>query len=234
MAPFRRTKFTPASTKQIASRIRRTSIPKQISNVRKSVKKIQRKEELKHLDTLVNDSTIPGSGTFYLLNGVSQGDTNILREGNEISPTSIQFKCAITLAVTEGNSRTFRHIIFWDSQPNGAAPTIGQILDDNVITTYTYAPYEYDYNKRFKIVHDKIISMVAPSPGPTTNGTSSDFINPTFVYKKKIKLGRIVKYIGTGATIASIGTNSLYSLWIDTDSSSATVYCGYRLYFKDD
>lgn len=209
------------------------SVPKQIANVKKSVKKIQSKEELKFVDTPLAAVAIGTTPTLTLLNGVAQGDTALTRDGNDITATSIQFRgFAASDADTISGEVVYRHIVFWDQQANGAAPTAAAVLDNSVITNFVNAPYKRSTQKRFKILVDKTFVLKPQVLSPTNPGT--EIIRPLFYCKKKRALSRTVKYNGAAATIAEIDSNSLYSMWMSSAASSGTVTMGYRFYYKDD
>lgn len=213
----------------------RPSLRNQVKNVKKSVKEIQSKDELKYLDTFIGGTSITNTPLLTLLNGMQQGDTVSTRQGDSITPTSIQYRCRVVQSPTALSDVIFRHLILWDRQPNGAAPTATDILDTTLISEYTVAPYQRQYQKRFKILHDKVIKLSPAMADPTAPTTQ---VLQPFSYKQfKKALSRVVNYRrGQNAgTVADIASNSLYSLWVAQSAASAgTVICGYRMYYKDD
>lgn len=211
----------------------RKRVPR-ISTINKKIRSIQSKEELKYIDTLHNTS-IPTSGTLQLLNGVALGDDNNEREGKEISLTSIQFRAQFYSVTGQLTTSVIRMLIFYDMQANGAAPTAATLLDNTVITSLWLAPYNREYQKRYKILYDKIIQLTPQVVLNTTAGDTTTVLAVEKYVRKKIRLGRTVKYIGDTAAITSIATNSLYLLLIsDASSNTPTTLGGYRVYFKDD
>lgn len=212
------------------------SLRKQVMNVKKSVKELKAKDELKYLDTFINGTGMTSTSTLNLLNGMTLGDDVSNREGNEISPTSIQCKFNLQQVATAVNSdHVIRQIVFWDSQSNGAAPSAGDLLDLATITAPTIAPYKRQYQKRFKIIYDKVFVLHPGTVDPTA--ATTQILAPTVHSGFKRALGRVVKFRNAqnAGTVADIASNSLYSLWV-TNSASAnvTVTAGYRMYFKDD
>lgn len=219
------------------------SLTKQVESVAKTVKDLQNKEELKYLDTYINAQSPSSTGLLTLLNGMTTGSTPGTRQANEISCTSIQFRAVYRiddLYVTTGP--VYRHLIVWDSQSNGAAPTLGDVLDQSVITNATLAPYKREYQKRFKILYDKAGSMnsshaneIQQATGPPITSTTTLVYEYMYYAKGKVPLSRVTKYRNaqnTG-TITDIATNSLFSIWV-CPTNSVIVTCGYRLYYKDD
>lgn len=213
----------------------RPSLRNQVKNVSKSVKEIQAKEELKYVDTFLNGSALTSTATLTLLNGMTLGDDVSNRDGNSIAPTSIQCRYLLSGVATSTNSDIVaRHMILWDSQANGAAPSAGDILDGATIATSILSPYKRQYQKRFKILYDKV-HVLRPQMVDPANATT-EILVPVVYKKVKRSLSRVTNFRNaqnTG-TITDIATNSLYSLWVTNAATAlATVSAGYRMYFKD-
>lgn len=209
------------------------SLSKQIVNVKKNIREMKNKEELKHYDTfpLVGTQILNQSApTFNVLNAMDTGDLPTQREGGEVQGTSVQFRCTMNSRVSATQAfQVLRHIILYDAQANQALPTVGQILDLSVITVSVYAPYNYSFQKRFKILFDRTYVL---NPNNTAESIA---VTET----EKIPLSRVTKYIPSApfGTIGDINTNSLITLWLSdqgTTGQGPFVTCGYRFYFKDD
>lgn len=209
---------------------------KQLVSLNRRVHKINKIFELKHLD--IQASISPATaGTFQLLNGMAEGDSPILRDGNDMNATSIQWRMRVVGDVDAiAGGFCIRHIIFWDQQANGVAPTLAELLDLSVINTGVIAPYNRNNQKRFKIIEDKSLTL---NPNlATTTVVATGVVSTVFSLRQmshgKRQLSRQVKYIGNGATIASIGTNSLYSVMVsDSNTEVPIVQMGYRYFAKD-
>lgn len=231
---FERNPNMPRKPILIVSKKKKAPTNKTLNN---KIKRIQSKEELKHVDVLSSGTTLPSTGTFLLLNGVDQGDTDILREGNDITATSIQWRIRYITDVDLVQHVHIRMIVFWDQQPNGAAPTAATLLDTSVITSIINAPYNRNYQKRFKILHDSITTIVPQTIQtftPATGATTQLVANGAYRHSKR-NLSRTVKYSGAGATVAAIQTNSLYAFWVSNVAAEfPTMVAGFRFYFKDD
>lgn len=215
------------------------TLPKQILNVKKSVRKIQAHEELKYVDTIVGVTGMTTGGVPLLLNGMQQGNaaagpTN--RQGDQITATSIQFRLKFdSPAAGVFQPGNIRHLIVWDAQANGASFAVGDLLDAASGANLAYCPYKREYQKRFKIVYDKVtpVSVTAVDP----NAGTSIYLSSVHYKKAKRALNRLVKYRNaqnTG-TITDIASNSLYGVFIaDTVNMGANIVGNYRFYFKDD
>jgi len=210
-------------------------VTNEVKNVKRSVRKMQNAEELKYLDTYLNAGAMTTTPTLTLLNGMTLGDTVNQRDANQITPTSIQFRAYLVADPTYYDTDImWRHIILWDSQANGAAPTAGDILDTAVINAYVLAPYKREYQKRYKIIYDKV-GVLKPRVVDLANA-ANQYVSDVSISKKKRQLNRIVKYRNAqnSGTIVDIGSNSLYSFWVSSVANGFTAFCGYRMYFKDD
>lgn len=210
------------------------SLTKQVRSVKKTIRRIQNEEELKYKDTYLNGTSLSATPVVTLLNGLILGDDVSNRQGDDITATSIQFRAFFwQAATTAGSDSLVRHLIIWDSQANGAAPSAGDILDAATITPLVLSPYKRQYQKRFKIVYDNSLVLkpqVVDPANPTT-----EIVVP-YVHKRfKKALHRVVKYRNAQNTglITDIASNSLYSVLIASQSGVAATI-GYRLYYKDD
>lgn len=219
----------------------RAPVRRQIRNVKRSIKKINRKIQIRYLDTVHNSTANSTTGSFQLLNGMVQGDTDITRTGNELDATSIQCRgyCYLdsNVAGAVNTVRTVRLLVFWDQQPNGSAPVVGDILATTTITNLINSPYNRDNQKRFKILIDKRITL-NPSTLLTDSGSGNYVLTPTRVsFRFKRKLARTVKYDGNAGTIADLTTNSLYSFICCDDQVTNNEFplfqMGYRFIWKD-
>lgn len=210
---------------------------KQIKNVQKHVKKIIRMEELKHVDTIISSiaaASDPGVAQTILLNGLSQGNSNLTRVGDEVMYTSIQVKGFVnsdTDMITLG--AVVRMIVFWDKSPNGVAPTAANLLDNSVITTYVNAPYNSDYYKRFKILYDRRLAL---NPQVLLTAATTEPLSVPFDFRKGFN--RQSNYgLGNAGTIADITRGACYILLLSNyaaaSASVPTVQAGVRLIFKE-
>lgn len=210
---------------------------KKIKQIQKKVRKIENYVELKHKDTFFNVVEMvsdPGVANTILLNPLSQGDTDITRDGNLVKYTSMQLKGTIFSRTANVNGAPYRIIIFWDKAVNGIAPTAAMLLDASVITNLVDAPYNNDNFPRFKIIYDTR-SSINPNYLLTGLVTAMNFAK-TITHREKIS--RTTNYgLGNTGDITDISVNSMYALFLSnaTDASNLgpTFTGGIRLYFRD-
>lgn len=168
--------------------------------------------EFKHLEN-VNSATSSTTAALILLNGMAPGDTGETRDGQSIRMKSVLMRGTI-LVNPSATATVHRTMLFLDTQPNGAAPGIGDILDT---ATNVLSPINISNGSRFKILKDLFHNVDVAA-------------NPIITFQKFVKLGFHTKYnAGTAGTIADITTNALYILHM---SSEATNTATFNYYFR--
>lgn len=209
----------------------------------KKIKKIESQIELKLVDTYQN-GTVNAGGVLTLLNGLTPGvegtdQPNGGLIGNECHFTSLQLRGTIIgdKDYVDGPV-VVRAIVFWDRQANGAAPVLAAaspapaLLDVQIVTSPTEAPFMYQTQDRFRVLYDKRF-VINPKFGTVTNPPTSVFPEG-ILFKKKIKLGRKTKFDIPDGAITGIVTNSLYyALVSDAAANEPLVQTGLRVYYKD-
>lgn len=238
-------KFNNYKKKKMPHATKRVDVAqnKKIENLEKKFKSLKEEIEVKHKDTLLSGVELvsaPVAGTnILLLNGLSQGNTNITRIGDNVKITSIQFRGRLTSAIALLGTSRPRVIIFWDKQANGAAPAATDLLDNSVITRLTDSPYNHDYIERFDILYDKtwVIDSNAVADFDPATGTTSTVMPKSVKINKYKKLQRKVNYgLGNAGTVADISHNSLYLMLISetaTGSNPPTAFMGIRINYRD-
>lgn len=182
--------------------------------------------ELKTIDISSGPSTFATAGAVLLLNGVATGTDYNTRVGRKILMKALNFKLSCYINSACPNGDIIRCMIVYDSQANGAAPTVANILQ----TAAWDSPMNLDNRDRFSVLYDKYRSVPAYNyaAGAITTG---DFNSPMFkVYKT---LSHDVNFSGTGATVASIATGSVYLLTISFNGSGVGYYVNSRTRFVD-
>lgn len=140
------------------------------------------------------------TATVALLNGSGIGSDDFNHVGRKTLMKSIQWRFTGHLAPTTTGSSAIRMLIIYDKQANGVAPTTTQVVVADSIEN----PMQLDYSERFVVLVDEIIECVG-TQGPQA-----------FYTKGYRKINLPCEFIGTGGTITSIGTGSIYSyVWQD-------------------
>lgn len=165
------------------------------------------KTEFKYIDTniaLASDTT----GAILLLNGSAEGVGPSQHVGRRTVIRSIELKCTNLVTAGTGTDQRQRTVLVYDSQPNGVALTIAEVLN----TVNTNAFRNMDYRMRFKILMDKTVNL---------NASGESGSAEAWKFYQRVYLP--VNYDATAdATIASISTGSLYIFTIGTNVAGNT------------
>lgn len=216
---------------------------KQITNIKKTIRTIERKQEISFFDTMINGVALvsnPNTAHILLLNGMVEGDDDSQREKSHISYTSLQFKGVVRNAVLTVDAPVCRIIMFWDKQANGTAPTAAQLLDVSTITLHINAPYNKDYWKRFKIIYDHrfVLNLQAVQQFAVATGITERYAPVEIPISFRKRLNRMTNYgLGNTGTITDISSNSIYIMLLSDNaivSNPPTLNAGIRLLYKDD
>lgn len=174
------------------------------------------RDELKFIDSNV-DGASPAVGAVFLINGIVQGTDYNQRIGRKVMLKSIFVRFTINAVpanlALQGD--VVRLMIFYDSQANGAAPAITDVL---AIAEYD-SPMNLNNRDRFKVLHDKFYTMWANTYAAGIGGILTGNAIPKFS-QKYIKCNMEEIFGGTGATIGSIQTGSLWFLTISQNEVS--------------
>jgi len=219
-----------------AVRIRARSRVPTNKSLNRKIKKIQRKEELKYADYAHTAVISASAGNFFLLNGVNQGTGDHEMIGEAHTSTSIQLRGHLqadsAIAGPLRSSQVVRVMVFYDRQPNGAAPTYADLFN-NVFATglELYAPYNEDNSMRFKFVYDKI-KVINPQWADAAGTTQQ---NNIVTLKFKRKLGRKVNYSdGNPGDITGINSNALWLYVLGlSNTDPPSIFATTRYIFKD-
>lgn len=166
--------------------------------------------ELKVLDVAPTSVNMSTGMSFALLNGIAQGDDYNTRDGRKINMKSIHLIMTLrnrndVTGATYAQGDMVRVVLFMDRQANGVDPTAVQLYD----TDSLHSQLKLDNRERFTILKEWKLTL----NGMANTGASGTLVAgapKTYFLKKYLRLNTDVVYQGTGATIASIATNSLY------------------------
>lgn len=188
------------------------------------IKKLEHSEELKYDDDY-DAATVYNNSSFLLLNNIGQGDDYNQRIGEEIVSKflNIKFRIGRTASI---DAITYRVMVFWDLQANGAAPTLYTstslttgLLDNSLVSIPSMVPHNYRTKDRYHILFDKTY----------VNNAESSATIKWMQINKNFKLGGAkVKYGTSGNSIAAIASRALYFFCM-AHTSSATDTTDFRV-----
>lgn len=186
------------------------------------------RNELKVIDTNTALTPFAATGALQLINGVATGTDYTDRVGRKIIMRSLYMRIFIypTITTNSQNGTTSRCLVVYDTQPNNAPPAVADILQVN---TYD-APMNLSNRDRFKVLYNHYVFTPAfvYAAASLTNG---DPIPRMFKCYKKINLPTI--FSGTGSTIGSIQTGSVYVLLQSNNDLTTSADGWFRIRFED-
>lgn len=183
------------------------------------------RDELKFVDANV-DGASPAVGAVYLLNGITQGTDYNQRIGRKVQIKSVFCRWTINVnpAQLALQGDVVRLMIIYDAQANGVAPAITDILQ---IAEFD-SPMNLNNRDRFKVLHDKFHTMWANTYAAGLGGIQTGTGCPKFS-QKFIKCNMEEIFGGTGNTIGSIQTGSIFFLTISQNEvSGVSIYSRVR------
>lgn len=186
-------------------------------------RRVQEEKNYKDFEFNLNPTGI--TPTISLINGVAQGTGVSERVGRRICIKSVQIRGMLRTAYQSANvtsaviniSDAWRIMLIWDTQVNGVAPGITDILNGITSGTYFEALTNLNNRERFNILMDKTgnYSYTGGVPDDVTSQESTT--SATHAFKKYKKLNHIVTFnSGTTDQVGSITTGALWLVCIST------------------
>lgn len=174
-----------------------------IEKIEKDVRKLKKFEAAAiHSATFSSAITLDDVGTLTYLGTISQGDQETQRNGNAISPISLEYRCH-SLSSNLGVNTFVRYIIFQDNNSQGNLPTTSEVLASAAVNSM-YA-INNNLEGRFRILRDWSHTLTPPN----IDGSLK-------LFKGKIKNLNKMYFGGTGATVADARAGGLFLLRITT------------------
>lgn len=233
-----------ASANQLARKKARVSLGYQLG---RSLYR-QPKVELKCIDATKFTAAFrtPAAATSIAgpINAIGNGPEIFQRVGRKVYMKSVQIKGFIANAATaiQDNGRLF---LIYDSQSNGAFPSVGDVISDlnpAGVTTTGLSMINLNNRQRFTILRDHHITFpaVTNAAGVLTNGPS---FNDTTRYSYEINWFIKLKGLETiynqlapagGPDITEIASGSLFLMFVSTQQDAVYNFIGQtRLRFYD-
>lgn len=175
-------------------------------------------QELKTIDEVSQAYEFSSTGTINLINGVAQGTDFTQRVGRKFNMKSILLRGRIAVGATPTGG-TWRLMLVYDKQTNGAAPAITDIVDAIGMS----GVQNLSNRDRFVVIMDK-------------SGFLEATTKITIPFKKYKKCNLEVINGGTGDTVGSIQTGALWVISMGNLATGVTAITGTitsRVRFKD-
>jgi len=182
--------------------------------------------EAKYLDRTVSSTASFAAPNLINLSAMAQGTTEITRIGNSILSKNISVTIQLVPDMATRSYHCYRILLFVDKQQAGTPPNTTELFANSATTLFSQK--NKNYTDRFVFLKDKFITIDA-NIDPT-----ADALNANRVIKIFKKTDFHIRYIGTDATNASQGNNSLYLLiWPQDPTTGQGFSMTSRLNFTD-
>lgn len=189
-----------------------------------------------------NFLTIAAPPVMTLLNGVQVGAAFYNRIGSKMEMKSLHIRGSLQNAATDADC-FLRMIVFYDRQPNAAAPVITDLIQSRDQTgaaaTTAVSEINLDNRDRFVIIRDKqwFAPAVTNTAGVLTNGPQYPGDDERWDVNEFIKLNQLVTHFKSSTNptvIGDINTGALFITFL-TNGTTATwiAKVGFRLRFGD-
>ena len=150
------------------------------------------------------------TGAFQLLNPSQPGTGAGQRIGMKVSLTSVELRHQNYCTVTTGMTQLHRVIIVLDTQPNGVALALLQVL----VAVDVYSPKTLANRNRFRLLSDKVVQV-----GSYLQSNCRVYSHTYIKFRKPI----IVEFNnGVAGTIGDIVNNAIFVILIGSEPAGAT------------
>lgn len=172
--------------------------------------------ERKYFDTSLNGAISSTPTIDTLVGGMVQGTSDVNRIGSQVKFTALTYNYRFDINASASLS-FIRVVVGIDYQPNGAHPTVTDVLETGTIP----ALRQKDTGKRFHILSDKVHTM-------SINGNRG-------VYKTNyINLDLKTEFDGNAGSIADVSTNNLFFIVFSNEpTNSPNAVMNWRLRYID-
>lgn len=171
----------------------------------------RRQSELKVLDSNAAGfgSACDTTGAVTLINGIATGTDFNARIGRKIIMKSLYMRGWYRNVDLTCSDSAIRIVVVYDAQTNGAAPAYTDVFT----TSDPLAHINLNNRDRFKVLYDKSTTLGGISTTATQTFSTAGSHGQI---KKYLKLNHEVIFSGTGATVGSIASGSIYVLTLGT------------------
>ncbi len=168
-------------------------------------------------DVVADDADVPWNAAPVELTLIAEGTKDTERDGQQIQPTSLQWRINTRLGASQMVTSTVRFIIFrWMKD---SAPAANSLLTLSGGITAPISPLNVTSNKgEYSILHDSSFICSAQSASPMFHR----------VFKKFMKLNGKVIYSGA-ATTSGIKGRLYYQFISDVTSNGPRIMSAFRL-----
>lgn len=147
------------------------------------------------------------------ITNIVQGSDFFNRIGNTIHIKSVQYKASFPLSGSGPTAKTFRYLLVYDKQCNGAFPTRSTILNSQGYGCRYHSMINSTYKDRFILLADKLVSL-------------NNYALACYCVADYIKIDMPARYSGTAGTIADCVSGAIYFIAYGYTAGTAVQYIG--------
>lgn len=196
------------ATKAYVSSLKMRSSAKSIAvRALKQVNKINRNADKKFLDVEIGTDTPGTTASITYLSPCAQGNSDITRIGDTISPKAIEVN-AYAFVHASAAYDVCRAILFMDKENRGVIPSATELL---MTAADVRAHRNTVYTKRFRVLRDKKFTL-------DPSGNSSKF------WKWYLPLTKPIKYGSNNGDITDARENNLFVLLVGVQNTNKTTF----------
>lgn len=197
---------------------------KKVKNLTKRVRAIERSEPKYVTGSSATTSLVNSTPINVLLNGMQQGDTNILRDGNRVKWNNIEMRILIEGLAAHVFAQPVRFMLVRKIPSKGATITLSNLISDaspDFLDIYNVT--SIDFKATYKVYFDKTF-VIGPESADYTSATGNapGGLKGKYCLTIRKNLGGFVTDYGLGnaGTVADIDTNGLHFIAF-TDNATA-------------
>lgn len=207
-----------------------------VARLDKRLKKLEREErsaEIKWFDQTFSSTVTYAAPVLLPICLMTQGDTQNNRQGNKVSPTSIQLKMNILGNSSQVSGLLVRCVIFKDRSPDGTMPTFYGQPDSVYEQNGTISdPSLFNRNRnmleKYDIIYDKVFI-----PTPMVHDGTDNQVGIIHVVKYK-KLSGDIRYKGNAGNVSDLSVNGyFFGFMTNITAFPPSVIAITRLNFRD-
>ena len=192
---------------------------RKVNKIERVLKKTQNLKS--HTTNMGNVAFVTATPQTQSLILMQRGDTNYLREGDQITLKNMTWRIHMAINTAEQNPVTGRFVLIYDRRPSGAQAAWGDVYNNtSIVSLLSLAE---DTKGRFQVLHDQMWTFAT---GGTETQMEKGFID--------LKNKRVLYNANAGA-IGDVQQGNLFAAFFFLGNNSNVIVNGYlRVRFVND
>lgn len=191
---------------------------------------VENSEEKKYFETAGSQADTTATGVIVPLNNIAEGNDFNQRDGRKVRNKYVEADVVMAISTAQAVAGTTRigtwHLVL-DRQPNGTAPTFGQIFDTTICEPWQAYKNVQQFAQRFKILKTERFVIGTAEAGQTYRLNA--FIN----MMNLSDVDQITHWPGSTGVVPN--TNALYLVYVsdETAGSQCVISWATRVVYVD-